>query len=212
MNKKTWFLGFGGIKKYSLLRPLPGNKTLGKYNATTSSSGPISNEFATAAFRMGHSLVQSNVTLIDINGEQRTVPLRFMFGSPSFFTFSWFMDDCIRGLVNQHSQKIDNQITDELRLHLFQYGYFLGNNFIFIYSIGFYFVCRNSFGYGQNILGILDIVALNIQRGRDHGLPSYNKYRQLCGLPKLVGPISSLPTTKPNDTISPYFNQSVMFF
>ena len=57
-------------------------------------------------------------------------------------------------LASQAGQQIDPYVIDDLR------------NFLF----------------GEPGAGGFDLVALNIQRGRDHGLPSYNAMRQAAGL------------------------------
>jgi len=65
------------------------------------------------------------------------------------------LDKFLVGLAAQPSQKFDNIVSDEVTNHLFQ-------------------AKDKRFG--------MDLVALNLQRGRDHGIPGYNAFRELCGL------------------------------
>lgn len=143
-------------------------------NFTNYTSGPISNEFATAAFRMGHSLVQGTVNLYDSSGTLSTYTMTDYFNDASVvYSNTTFIDNVIRGLITQASQTVDRFVTIPLWLNLFKA------------------TKASVFGF--------DIVALNIQRGRDHGLPSYNTFRQLCGYSKLT---SFSDLTQPTRTLN----------
>ncbi|XP_075222518.1 salivary peroxidase/catechol oxidase-like [Lycorma delicatula] len=117
----------------------------------------ITNVFATAAFRFGHSLIQSHLHGYGRFGNVReNVTLSKQHFNPFILYQEGAVDDFVRGLSTQSSQKFDRFFTKEVTDHLFQ---------------------------GDLDFG-LDLVALNIQRGRDHGLPPYNDWREVCGLPK----------------------------
>ncbi|XP_026731939.1 peroxidase-like isoform X1 [Trichoplusia ni] len=50
-------------------------------------------------------------------------------------------------------------------------------------------------------LGELDVLAIDVQRGRDHGLPGYTQYRALCGLPA-VSSFQQMTDVIPQETVN----------
>lgn len=110
------------MQKYKQLLSLPGKQTFQQDKARIATiSGPVSNEFATAAFRMGHSLVQTDVQFVATNGQVGKYNLRNNFNNPRLFSDPFFFDNTIRGLVYQNAQKVDSKIADDLLLNLFMY-------------------------------------------------------------------------------------------
>lgn len=123
------------------------------YNSNIESQ--IAIEFSTAAYRLGHSLISETINRLE-NDETNlgTVSLKDVLFSPHFYTNDGDIDYVLRGFCKQQCQKIDAKIVSSLR------------NFLF----------------GEPGNGGLDLAALNIQRGRDHGIPDYNTVRTSLGL------------------------------
>lgn len=137
---------------------LLGEDALESYSGYDSTVDPrIMNEFSTAAYRFGHSLLNSTIMRADRKGREIDaghLPLREAFFAPAELT-EHGIEPILRGLSMQACQVLDTYIVDDVR------------NFLF----------------GDPGHGGFDLAALNIQRGRDHGLPGYNESRALMGLP-----------------------------
>ena len=115
----------------------------------------ISNEFSTAAFRVGHTLLSTDLQLVDpaSGANMGSVSLQNSFFVPSFFQTN-SIDSVIAGLASQNAQEVDTLVIDDVR------------NFLF----------------GPPGAGGFDLASLNIQRGRDHGLSDINSTRLAIGL------------------------------
>jgi hypothetical protein len=116
----------------------------------------ISNEFSTAAFRMGHSQVEPIIWRDGADGQaipERDVALLHAYFAPERLSEGG-IDPLLRGLAGFIQEPTDEGISFALRNMLF----------------------------GRPGKGGLDLAALNIQRGRDHGLPDLNTVRKSFGL------------------------------
>ena len=155
----------------------------------------IWNVFATAAYRLGHTMVTPNLWMLDESCEnavaqlgcgpgtagvfggascltgclnenrQSPLALRDAFFNPSIVANNG-IDALLRGAGTQVQQDIDAKVIDDLR----------------------------SFLFGPPGAGGLDLAALNIQRGRDHGLPKFNDIRTAFNLsPLSISQLTSDP-------------------
>jgi peroxidase len=121
----------------------------------------ILNEFSTALYRVGHTMLSPTLLRVQNDGTPAPdghMPLRDAFFVPQNLDGTNELELFLKGLACDQQQEVDMHLVDDVR------------NFLF----------------GDPIPGGFDLAALNIQRGRDHGLPGYNAIRVAFGLPAVT--------------------------
>ena len=139
------------------LPALIGPKAIAPYRGYRRGDPTIAAEFSGGAYRLGHSLINTEILRLNRRGDEIPnghLSLRnAFFNAPSILQRRNDIDPILRGLAAQKSQSLDPKVVDDLR------------NFLF----------------GPPGAGGFDLASLNIQRGRDMGLPSYNDAREAHG-------------------------------
>lgn len=116
----------------------------------------ISHIFSTAVFRMGHTLLSSELQRRDNMGQE--IPQGHLLLRDGFFNpdelYDIGMDAYFMGMATQLQQNMDPKVVEDVR------------NFLF----------------GAPGSGGLDLAAINIQRARERGVPDFNSIREAVGL------------------------------
>ena len=131
------------------------------YSFDASVNPGVAQEFASCAFRVGHTFLSGD--LLMHNGVDPTGNLNLVdgfFNPQMFIDFPGLIDELLIGQTNQAAEAADMFVIDEVRTNLFG---LLGSS-------------TAAAGVG------LDLVALNVQRARDHGVNKYNEVRAGYGL------------------------------
>lgn len=117
----------------------------------------LANVFTAAAFRLGHTLLNSVIQRRDNNGEvipQGNLNLQEAFFNIFSFIEAGDIDPFFKGMAAQVQQNMDPKLINDVR------------NFLF----------------GRPGDGGLDLASININRGRERGLADFNTVRATIGL------------------------------
>ncbi|MEZ4913498.1 MAG: peroxidase family protein [Chitinophagales bacterium] len=117
----------------------------------------VFNVFSAAAFRLGHTMVNEKLLRLTENGDtlsEGNLYIKDAFFNPTILQNEGGIEPFFRGMLVQVQQDIDVFVINDLR------------NFLF----------------GEPGNGGMDLVAINIQRGRDRGLSEYNTIRTDFGM------------------------------
>lgn len=117
----------------------------------------VFNVFSAAAFRIGHTMISSEIIMVDDDGNEldENLTLANTYFRPQALLTGGGVDAYFKGMGTQVMQEMDCKMVDDLR------------------------------NYRDGSIG-LDLVASNIYRGRDRGLADFNTLRQDFGLPPLT--------------------------
>ena len=121
----------------------------------------LSVEFSTAVFRFGHTLLSPELLRTEEDGSviaAGNIALRDAFFAPDEIADNGGIDPILRGGAEGVAQELDALIVEDVR----------------------------SFLFGPPGAGGFDLASLNIQRGRDLGLPDYNTLREALGLERVT--------------------------
>ncbi|XP_044531508.1 myeloperoxidase-like [Gracilinanus agilis] len=130
------------------------------YTGYNESVDPTVANIFSLAFRFGHGSIPPFISRLDEEfqptGPNSTIPLHRTFFASWRIILEGGIDPLLRGLLINPSKQLkqDEILNEEVRERLFQQTEVIG----------------------------LDLAAINLQRGRDHGIPGYNAWRRFCGL------------------------------